>query len=883
MTVGLAALHELVLELVQNRYLLLAHRLAELVRLTLREAGQLLGKKHHLLLIDGHTVGVLEELLHLREVIFNRLESEFSVHEVRDVVHRARPVKGVHRDEVLETLRMQPLKPGLHALGFKLKDAVRVAVSIEFVSRLIVNRNRLDVDVRTKAQLNVVQTFVDYGQGVESQEVHLQHADFLDVVAVVLRSPDVLPRFLVHRKADRNIVGQVTSSDDRGAGVHSDLTDAALQLTGIFQNLPHLLCSVFQLFLELRHKTIAVLEGYLDIRVLHAPLIGLLDRFLLTRIVRIIDLDILFYNLESRLEIIQIRIERIFLIHLLAQAVRHHSGQAVGLIDRQVMDSRHVLDGSLGEHRAEGDHPGDVILAVGVLDIFMRQGQILEIDIYIRHRDSVRIQETLEQELVLDRIQVGDSQAIGHHGSGRGTTAWPHHAALRPRSRDVVLHNQEVVREAHTADGLKLEVYPLGLLGGQSLPITSFGSLVGDVAEIGHRLAELVATVIALLVALSDLDDILVHVQIVVQVVKEGLVDLILRKHMVAVDLIFLNFGSYLQSVFQHFRMVWEQCRHLLLALQVLLLGVVKARLLVDLLAGVQTDKMVVRRAVLLVDKVDVIRGDHLDTHLLSQLEYSFIADLLLLVDIPRESRNLGLVEHHLKVVVVSEDPLVPLYRLSRLVHLSGDDVLRDLARQTGGTADQILVVLLDDLVGDPRLAVIETFDVTLRHDLHQVFVAVEVLGQQDEVIIGFVLAVLDLRVVVACHIDLAPDDRLDLEMPGSLVHMLACELEELLDTVHVAVIRDGQGRHPHLLGPVEQGRDGGESVKNRILRVDVKVYKSHGDKSFFQAPSQTRPSPDKRLPTKGESQQYKDTEKPYPRKAALPEKLSTPRKKSRF
>ena len=736
MAVGLAALHELVLELVQNRYLLLAHRLAELVRLTLREAGQLLGKKHHLLLVDGHTVGVLEELLHLREVIFNRLESEFSVHEVRDVVHRARPVKGVHRDKVLETLRTQPLKPGLHALGLELEDAVRVTVAVEFVSRLVVNRDRLDVDVRTKAQLNVVQTFVDYGQGVESQEVHLQHADFLDVVAVVLRSPDILPRFLVHRKADRNIVGQVASSDDRGAGVHSDLTDASLQLTGIFQNPPHLLCSIFQLFLELRHKTVAVLEGYLYIRVLHAPLIGLLDRFLLTRIVRIINLDILFHHLESWLQIIQIRIEEIFLLHLFTEAVRHHSGQAVGLIDRQVMDSRHVLDGSLGEHRAEGDDPGDVILSVGVLDIFMRQGQILEIDIYIRHRDSVRIQETLEQELVLDRIQVGDSQAIGHHGSGRGTTAWPHHAALRPRSRDVVLHNQEVVREAHTADGLELEVYPLGLLGGQSLPITSFGSLVGDVAEIGHRLAELVATVIALLVALSDLDDILVHVQIVVQVVKESLVDLVLGKHMVAVDLIFLNFGSYLQGVFQHFRMVWEQSGHLLLALQVLLLGVVKARLLVDLLTGVQTDKMVVRGAILLVDEVDVIRGDHLDTHLLSQLEYSLIADLLFLINLQRQPRDLRLVEHHLKVVVVSEDPLVPLYRLSRLVHLSGDDVLGDLAGKAGGAADQILVVLLDDLVGDPRLAVIETFDVALRHDLHQVLVPVEVLGQKDEVVI---------------------------------------------------------------------------------------------------------------------------------------------------
>ena len=205
---------------------------------------------------------------------------------------------------------------------------------------------------------------------------------------------------------------------------------------------------------------------------------------------------------------------------------------------------------------------------------------------------------------------------------------------------------------------------------------------------------------------------------------------------MVAVDLIFLNFGSYLQSVFQHFRMVWEQCRHLLLALQVLLLGVVQARLLVDLLTGVQTDKMVVRRAVLLVHKVDIVRGDHLDTHLLSQLEYSLIAYLLLLVDIPRESGNLGLVEHHLKVVVVSEDPLVPLYRLSRLVHLSGDDVLGDLAGKAGGAAYQVLVVFLNDLVRDPRLAVVETFDVTLRHDLHQVLVPVEVLGQKDEVVI---------------------------------------------------------------------------------------------------------------------------------------------------
>ncbi len=123
-------------------------------------------------------------------------------------------------------------------------------------------------------------------------------------MAVVLRSPDILPGLLVHRKADRNIVGQVASSDDCGACVHSDLTDATLQLQGEFQDLLDLRRAVLQFLLELRHKSVAVLEGDLDIGVLHSPLVGLLDSLLLTGIVRIIDLNVLFDHFESRLQII---------------------------------------------------------------------------------------------------------------------------------------------------------------------------------------------------------------------------------------------------------------------------------------------------------------------------------------------------------------------------------------------------------------------------------------------------------------------------------------------------------------------------------------------------------------------------------------------------
>ena len=92
MAVCHSAGHELVLQFVQDGNLLLAHRLAELVGLAFRETGQLLGEEHHLLLVDRDAVGVLEELLHLREIIFNALRSEFPVYEIWNILHRARTV-----------------------------------------------------------------------------------------------------------------------------------------------------------------------------------------------------------------------------------------------------------------------------------------------------------------------------------------------------------------------------------------------------------------------------------------------------------------------------------------------------------------------------------------------------------------------------------------------------------------------------------------------------------------------------------------------------------------------------------------------------------------------------------------------------------------------
>ena len=130
MPFGRSAAHELVFQGVQDVYLLLSHGLAQLVGLALGETGQLLGQKHHLLLVHGYAVGVLQELLHLREVVFDGLFSQFAGYKVRNIIHRPRPIEGVHGNEVLETGRAQLLQPGFHALRFELEHGGGVSPAV---------------------------------------------------------------------------------------------------------------------------------------------------------------------------------------------------------------------------------------------------------------------------------------------------------------------------------------------------------------------------------------------------------------------------------------------------------------------------------------------------------------------------------------------------------------------------------------------------------------------------------------------------------------------------------------------------------------------------------------------------------------------------------
>ena len=186
-----------------------------------------------------------------------------------------------------------------------------------------------------------------------------------------------------------------------------------------------------------------------------------------------------------------------------------------------------------------------MVCGILLLHIAVRRLEVLEIDVDIRHADTVRVQEALEQQGVLDRVQIGDFQAICHHGARSGTSSRPHQRTCRPGCRNIILDYEEVVRETHTAYGLELEVYPFCLLRIQSLSVAHPGTLIGEMAKIGHGTAEVLPAVISLVVATSFVNDALIFVEIKVYVGEEIRIQVELREHVAPVYGITLYLRSH--------------------------------------------------------------------------------------------------------------------------------------------------------------------------------------------------------------------------------------------------------------------------------------------------------------------------------------------------
>ncbi len=144
----------------------------------------------------------------------------------------------------------------------------------------------------------------------------------------------------------------------------------------------------------------------------------------------------------------------------------YHLGDAVNFPQGDVKGPSHIpYDGS-GLHLAKGDDLGHVVVASVFFHDISEDGIPAfhtEVNIDIGHALSGWIQESLKYEAVANRVQVSNSESVGHKTAGRRTTPWPHRDIVLFGKANKVCNHEEVTRIAHFLDDPKLLLKAFGV------------------------------------------------------------------------------------------------------------------------------------------------------------------------------------------------------------------------------------------------------------------------------------------------------------------------------------------------------------------------------------------------------------------------------------
>ncbi len=689
---------------------LLADRLAEIVGLGRREARQLLGDLHVLLLVDADPVGRAGNRLQARVGEGHLLLPVLALRVPGDVGHRARPVEGDERDQILELRRLDLAERLAHAGRLELEDAARVSPGEHRVGLRVVERKLRQV--AGVGAVDQLERGVDDVEVPEPEEVHLEQAERLDVLHRELRDDLRADALLLQRHhVDERPVG-----DDDAGSVDRVLAHQALERLRQVDDLADDLVGVVRL-----------------------PELG-------AGLQVVVQEDLRPFGDQLR-----------DLVH-----------GAVG----DVEDAPGVAHGGAGRHRPERDDLRHAVAAVLLGDVVDHPVAAVdgEVDVDVRHRLAARVEEALEEEVVAERVDVRDLEAVRDKGARGRPAARPHPDAVPAREAHEVGDDQEVIRKAHLADRPQLELEALAQLG-RLLPVPPRKAL------------------------LALLDEELEGVSPVRGGERRQQDAVELDRHRAAV--------GDLERPRERLRVSGEERVHLVGRLEVELVG------LEPPVAGVRegvprldAEEGLVRRRVLVAEVVDVAGGDERDPRPLRERDEPGI-DVLL----DRQARILELDEDLVAPEHVHEPGELSLglgvgAALERLAHPP-----RETARQR----DQALRVTGQELPVDPRLVVV-ALEVAGRGEPDQVLVALVRLGEQREVRIA-----LRQRLPVVTDVDLAADHRLD---PG-----LAAVPVELDRAGERAVVGQRHRRHVELGRPCDEIRDPARPVEDRVLGVDVQVH----------------------------------------------------------
>ena len=243
---------------------------------------------------------------------------------------------------------------------------------------------------------------VDERQRLEAEEVELDQADLVDVRAAELRHHAAL--FV---DEEGQILDQRPRADDDAGGVLGGVAQQALELE------------------RMREQALLALALVAQLAQARLHLQGVGEREVLALLGRRVEL-----------------------------------GDLVGLAVGELEDAADVLDRRLPLQRPEGDDLRDVVLAVALAHVADHLVAALEAEVHVDvgHRLALRVEEALEEQVVRNRIEVGDAQRPRHDAARRRAAAGADRDALALRVVGEVGDDQEVAGEAHVLDHRQLGV-----------------------------------------------------------------------------------------------------------------------------------------------------------------------------------------------------------------------------------------------------------------------------------------------------------------------------------------------------------------------------------------------------------------------------------------
>ena len=122
------------------------------------------------------------------------------------------------------------------------------------------------------------------------------------------------------------------------------------------------------------------------------------------------------------------------------RVLRHQLAELVDLPVRHLQHAADVAQHAARLQRAEGDDLRHLIAAVALLHVadHLVAPVLAEVDVEVRHRHALGIEEALEQQPEADRIEIGDGERVGDQRARARAAAGTDRNALCLRPLDEV-------------------------------------------------------------------------------------------------------------------------------------------------------------------------------------------------------------------------------------------------------------------------------------------------------------------------------------------------------------------------------------------------------------------------------------------------------------